>query len=398
MALSVEQRVQKAHIWLMNEPKYCLYSGLFMTGTTAVLDDGCPTAYTDGFNTKYGRAFVETLKDEELRGLILHENLHKAFRHLTTWLDLYKQDKRLANMACDFVINLMIHDSDPDGKDVRLPEGGCLDEQYRGMDAGTVFRMLQTFGDGKGGENGSGSGDDGAETQEGGGLDEHGWDEAQEMSTKEREEISNQIDQALRQGALLAGKMKGDMPREITELLETKVDWREVLRDFITTFCAEREMSTYRRPNRRWIDRDVYLPSVIGESMGRLVVAIDTSGSIDEKVIGNFLSQVREICKTVVPEGIDLIYWDTSVCQHEVYDRDAFESLLTSTKPAGGGGTSPQCVSDYIRAKKLEPEAIVMLTDGYVDNWGTHWTAPMLWGVTTKNKQSNVGLTVFIGD
>jgi len=132
--------------------------------------------------------------------------------------------------------------------------------------------------------------------------------------------------------------------------------------------------------------------------MGRLVVAIDTSGSIDEKVIGNFLSQVREICKTVVPEGIDLIYWDTSVCQHEVYDRDAFESLLTSTKPAGGGGTSPQCVSDYIRAKKLEPEAIVMLTDGYVDNWGTHWTAPILWGVTTKNKQSNVGLTVFIGD
>ncbi len=48
--------------------------------------------------------------------------------------------------------------------------------------------------------------------------------------------------------------------------------------------------------------------------------------------------------------------------------------------------------------QKLEPEAIVMLTDGYVDNWGTHWTAPILWGVTTKNKQSNVGLTVFIGD
>ena len=174
MALSAEQRVQKAHIWLMNEPKYCLYSGLFMTGTTAVLDDGCPTAYTDGFNTRYGRAFVETLKDEELRGLILHENLHKAFRHLTTWLDLYKQDKRLANMACDFVINLMIHDSDPEGVNVRLPEGGCLDERYRGMDAGTVFRMLQTFGDGRGGKNGSGSGDDGAETQEGGGLDEHG--------------------------------------------------------------------------------------------------------------------------------------------------------------------------------------------------------------------------------
>lgn len=397
MALSAEQRVQRAHIWLMNEPKYCLYSGLFMTGTTEVLDSGCPTAYTDGFNTKYGRAFIEKLKDEELRGLILHENLHKAFRHLTTWIDLYKEDKRRANMACDFVINLMIHDSDPQGKDVRLPEGGCLDEQYRGMDAGTVFRMLKDKQD-KGNGDGKGSGGDGSEEETSGGLDEHGWDEAQEMSTKEREEISNQIDQALRQGALLAGKMNGATPREITELLESKVDWREALRDFITTFCAEREMSTWRRPNRRWVDRDVYLPSAIGESVGRLVVAIDTSGSINDKVIGEFLSQVRHICTTVMPEAIDLIYWDTSVCQHEVYDRDAFDSLVTSTKPKGGGGTDPQCISDYIRAKKLQPEAIVVLTDGYVSSWGTHWTAPMLWGVTTKGKQSNVGLTIYIGE
>lgn len=396
MALSAEQRVQRAHIWLMNEPKYILYSGLFMTGTTTVADDGCPTAYTNGFDTTYGRAFIEKLKDEDLRGLILHENLHKAFRHLTTWLDLYKQDKRLANMACDYVINLMIYDSDPTGKDVRLPEGGCLDEQYRGMDAGTVFRMLKDKQDKESGD-GSGAGNDGTETQEGEGFDEHGWDEAQEVSPKQQEEISNQIDQALRQGALLAGKMNGAMPREITELLESKVDWREALRDFITTFCAEREISTWRRPNRRWVDRDVYLPSAVGESVGRLVIGADMSGSMNA-VLGKVLGEIAQICKTVSPEAIDLIYWDTHVCQHEVYDRDAFDSLITSTKPKGGGGTSPQCVSDYIRDKKLQPEAIIMLTDGYVDTWGTHWNAPILWGVTTKGKQANVGLTIYIGD
>jgi predicted metal-dependent peptidase len=391
MSLSAEQRVQKAHIWLMNEPKYCLYSGLFMMGQTSVVDN-FPTAYTDGFNTKYGRTFVEKLKDEELRGLILHENLHKAL-----WHDLYKQDPRKANMACDYVINLMIYDSDPEGKDVKLPEGGCLDEQYRGMDAGTVFRMLKDKkdkGDGDGSESGSGD----SEAQTSGGLDEHGWDEAQEMSRAERAEVEDQIDQALRQGALLAGKMKGDMPREIKDLLESKIDWREALRDFITTFCDEKDLSTWRKPNRRWVDRDVYLPSTVGESVGSLVIAIDTSGSINNEVIGKFLGEVRQICKTVTPESIELLYWDTRVAQHETYDRDSFDALITSTKPRGGGGTSPQCVSNYIRDKKLEPEAIIMLTDGVVDNWGTHWTAPMLWGITSKGVESNVGLSIHIGD
>ena len=74
--------------------------------------------------------------------MILHENLHKAFRHTTTWKHLYKEHAQLANMACDFVINLMIVDSDPSGNDVALPDGGLLDPKYKGMDAGAVFRDL----------------------------------------------------------------------------------------------------------------------------------------------------------------------------------------------------------------------------------------------------------------
>jgi predicted metal-dependent peptidase len=410
--LSAEQRVQKAHIALMNEPKYCLYSGIFMMGRTAVVDQGCPTAYTDGFNTRYGRAFVDKLSDPELRGVILHENLHKAFRHLTTWEDLYKKHPRKANMACDYVINLMIYDSDPEGKFVTLPEGGLLDEQYRGLDAGTVFRLLKDNGGGKGrgrkgekGETGDNGGSDGSEPSDGGddeetqgGFDEHGWDEAKELSSAEKEKIARDIDQALRQGALLAGKLGANVPREITDILESKIDWRDALREFITSYCAEKDLSTWRRPNRRWVDRDVYLPSTIGESVGQLVIGIDTSGSINNEIIGQFLGEVRAICQSVTPESIELLYWDTRVCQHESYDRDSFDALLTSTKPRGGGGTYPQCVSNYIRDKKLKPEAIIMLTDGFVDGWGRDWNAPMLWGVTVKGNQSDVGVTVYIGD
>jgi predicted metal-dependent peptidase len=301
------------------------------------------------------------------------------------------------------VINLMIYDSDPNGTFVSLPEGGLLDEKYRGLDAGTVFRMLKQKKQGEGkskGENGDGSesGDDGDDEETGGGFDEHGWEDAKELSQGEKDKIAHDIDQALRQGALLAGKLGANVPREIAEILESKINWRDALRDFITTFCDDKDVSTWRKPNRRWVDRDVYLPSTIGESVGRLVLAIDMSGSIGSREIGEFLGEVQQICKTVTPEAIDLLYWDTQVCQHEVYERDSFDALLTTTKPRGGGGTKPQCVSDYMRDKKLKPEAIVMLTDGHVDGWGTHWNAPMFWGITTKGITADVGITVHMGD
>lgn len=390
MKLTAEQRIQRAHVALMNEPKYCLFSGIFMIGKIEVRDD-IPTACTNGRDVLYGRKFVDKLTEQELRGLILHEAKHKSFRHLTIWKHLYEQDARRANMACDYVINLMIHDSDPEGKFVKLPEGGCLDEKYRGMDAQTVFKLLE----GKCGRKGNGQ-PEGSDGGSGAGLDDHDWEGAQEMTQSERETLANDIDQALRQGAILAGKMSGNVPREITDALTPKVDWRQVLRDFVTSHCAERDESTWRRPARRWITQDVYMPSSISETLGRIVVGIDMSGSIGTDEIGQFLGELRSICETVKPDGVDILYWDTQVCRHEPYERDQLDSLLQSTKPAGGGGTDPQCIPEYIKAKKIEAECAVVLTDGHVWQWGEGWPVPVLWGITTENITAPVGKSVTI--
>lgn len=385
--LSVEQRVQKAHVWLMKNPKYCLYSGIFMLGKVTV-DETIPTAATNGRDVMYGRKFVDELTDPELRGLILHENLHKAFRHLTMWKHLYEKNPQLANMACDYVINLMITDSDPQGVDVKLPEGGCYDPKYRGMDAATVYRMLEEEEECESGGGGQGEG--------GSGFDSHDWDGAQEMSKEEQESLAKDIDQALRQGALLAGKMKGNVPREVTDALTPKVDWRAALREFVSSVCADKDEATWRRPNRRWISQDVYMPSLIGESVGRIVVAVDMSGSIGANEIGQFLGEIKDICDNVHPEAIDLLYWDTDVCKHEVYERDTLGNLISSTKPAGGGGTDPQCIPDFIRANKIKAECAVILTDGYVASWGTGWDCPTLWGITTANITAQNGKSVHI--
>ena len=399
--LSVEQRVQKAHVWLMKNPKYCLYSGILMIGKTSVEDD-VPTACTNGRDTMYGRKFSEKLSDKELRALILHENLHKAFRHTTMWQHLYKDWPQLANMACDYVINILIHDSDPQGTEVALPGSGLLDFKFRGLDAGEVFRRLKKEADDNDSINVKT-----VDNQEGrdvpidrsgngpGGLDDHDWESAEGLTTEEKETLARDVDQALRQGAILAGKMSANVPREISELTEAKVDWREAMREFVTSFCQDKDESTWRRPSRRWIGEDVYMPSVIGEAVGRIVVGIDMSGSIGPQEIGEFLSELKKICETVRPEGIDLMYWDTAVCQHEKYEQDQLDNLLSSTKPRGGGGTNPQCIVDYIAAKKIKAECAVILTDGYVSSWGQGWQCPTLWGITT-DVVSEIGKTVAI--
>lgn len=384
--LTVEQRIERSHIELMKHPHFVAYSGVLMVGGVTVKEaDECPTAYTNGRDVVYGRDFVAKLNDSDLRGLILHENKHKMYRHLATWQHLHKINPQKANKACDYVINLEIDD---EGKRtsgfVSVPKGGLLDEQYRGLNAQEVFHKLQD--------------DDGDGQGQGSGLDEHGWDEAQEMSAEEADKLSKEIDQAIRQGAILAGKVKGTLDRCFNDLLSAKVDWKEALREFVSSVCNGKDESTWRKPNRRWLQHDIYMPSTISETMGRVVVAIDTSGSIDDQAVNRFLSEVVAIMNNVNPEMVDLIYWGSDVVGHEVYGLGDADRMKVSTKPKGGGGTSPSCITKYLKDKNIVPECAIVLTDGYVGNdWGGHWTSPVLWAIVGGCKAvPTVGSAIYV--
>jgi predicted metal-dependent peptidase len=393
--LSAEQRLTRATVWLMNEPQYAAFSGLYLMGSVEV-KDGLPTAATNGRDEFYGREFLDKLTDQEIRGLKLHETWHKAGRHMMIWRYLTERDARVANMAMDFVINLFIHDSDPQGRNVKLPEGGLLDEQYRGMDVGEVFEKLMKDGHGTKRikvrivtKDGTGQGEPDS-------MDEHDWDGAAELTAEEAEQLAEEIDSALRQGALMAGKLGGDLPRGLEEMLAPKVRWEDEMREFVTAACTGHDLPSYRKPNRRYMGGKLILPTHISETVGRIVIGVDASGSIWGSVLTAFLSEVNELCRIVKPEAVDLLYWDSSVAGHEVYDENSYAGMLTSTKPRGGGGTSPQCVIDYIKEKAITPECIVMLTDGEVCGWGEPWPAPTLWCITEKRIVSPVGRSVHI--
>jgi len=381
-----ERKVQRAKIALMRNPKFALLSGILMVGRT-IVDDNVPTASTNGRDEKYGRAFINELSDKELTFVIAHEASHKMYRHLTTYRKLYDENPSLANQACDYVINLMLSDTDPDQSVIAMPTYksgakrgeimGLIDERFRGMNSKQVFDILKEEDDGSGGD--------------GGGFDEHDWEEATKgMSEQEKKDLARDIDQAIRQGLMaqqkIAGKERGNGDRELAELLEPKVDWREVLREFVKATCNAKDTSSWRRVNRRFLSLGTYMPSMIGEKVGHIVIGIDTSGSVGERELSEFLSEVKGVCEEVNPEKIDLIYWGSDVVAHEEYEGNAVANIVSSTKPMDGGGTSPSCVSEYLNEKKIVPECIIVLTDGYVgDDWGKEWTAPILWAIVGGN-------------
>lgn len=387
--LTAEQRLKKAHVALMRHPETALYAGVLMLGTNEVVDEPI-TAYTDGLNKRYGRAFIEAVckTDAELNGLVLHEALHIVFRHLLHNRDLFKEDRDRANMAADYVVNDVITHLD-DKTLARLPDGGLVDMKYHNMNMREVYRLLKNeCKKGKGGgvpQQGQGQGNGSGSSDQPYKFDEHDF-EGQDATPEELRQIEAQIDRAIREGALLAGRLGAKIPKSITELLEPAVDWRKELAEFVSSYARGKDEYTWRSFNRRAVANDIYMPIVQNETMGEIVVAIDTSGSIGQAQINEFASELVSICEAATPEAIRVLWWDTMVHGEQRFT-DNYQNMATMLKPLGGGGTRVGCVAEYMNKHKVNAEFVLVFTDGHVEN-SPKWdiSMPTLWFVTDNRR------------
>ena len=419
--ISQEDRVKRAHIKMMKHPETALYSGVMLMGKSEVSEEMF-TAYTDGVNKKYSKPFLETIDCEpKLRGLVLHENLHVALKQIPRGKDMFKEDRQIANMAADFVVNdiiFCIKGTISGGSEaiVQLPDGALHDEFFRNWNMREVYNYIRKEnperGKGKGsssgspsddGEQGDGGEDDspnkspsqggkqdnkikanGKEYDMGGdGFDEHDWESFKDMTPEEIKEMSEGIDKALREGGMLAGRMGAKMPRAIGELLEPKIDWRDALRDFVSSAMKGKDEFTWRRMNKRQMANDIYMPSMENETIGEVIVAIDTSGSIGSAELTEFATELASICDLVQPEAVRVLWWDTMVHGEQVFKPESFNNIASLLKPLGGGGTHVGSVAKYINEKKLTAECVIVFTDGYVEN-DVEWNIvpPTLWMIT----------------
>lgn len=374
-------RLKKVKVDIIKHKEFCRFGGVL--GVHKIDNTiSPPTACTNGMTVTFHEEFVDSLTTPELRFLVLHEAMHNAFRHLHVWRKLSEENHRLANIACDYFVNLALVDMDKDEGFAVMPKVGIQPEaKYRGWDVKRIFEDLKQNPPEGGGE-GNGEGD-----RSGDGMDGHGWGEAQAMSEEQVKAQAAEIDKALRQGEMLAKKLgsgKGNRQGVFGDLLNTKIDWRNALREFVQETCQGRDESTWRKPNRRYLSNDTYMPSMYSEKMGDLVIGMDTSGScFDSAEMTRFVSEIKAIVEMVHPERVRVVYWDSEVQGEQVFEDGQFE--ISNVRPQGGGGTDGSVLFDYLRAKHIRPQAIVQFTDGYVGSWG-NTDVPTLWAVTSHHR------------
>lgn len=384
--MNAQDRIKQATIAIMRHPTWCAFSGVIACGDNKV-KDGVPTAVTDGYNKYYGEAFVNKLADAELRFVVLHEALHVAYRHLNVWKALWDQDKRRTNIAADHFVNLALVDTDKGEGFIKMPKVGVQPRpEYRGMSVRQIYNLLAT------------GPDDDADNPDGeGGFDQHDFEKAGQPAAADQQAQADEISRALRQGeqvARMRGKGKGGRDALMSDLLQPRQDWKQLLREFVQEQCSGRDESTWSRPNRRFIGEDIYMPSMYSESLGPIVVGFDTSGScFSGTVINRFASELAAIIAEMRPESVLVVYWDYGVQHTQKFEHGAFN--VTDLKFKGGGGTDGSSLFRYLKEQSVVPSAIVNFTDGYVGSWGTS-DVPTLWAITERNITAPWGRSIHI--
>lgn len=341
-----------------------------------------PTACTDGWDVWYNPDFFMQLSLPERRGLILHETGHKVWQHLSVWHHLMQRDARLANIAMDHVDNLWLHEMDAGRGFIAIPSIGIQpNPEYHGMSVEQVFNDLLRN----------------PPPQQQQSLDTHA---PADISKEEQEQRIEKMKTAVRNSQMAANAARGDKLGKSSglfgDLLDPKIDPYAILREILTRTVRGFGQSTWRRPNRRFLGYDIYMPGSQAVAAQDLVIGIDTSGScFGTKTMTRFITELEHILTSVKPRTTHVIYWDSEVTGHQTFTDGRFS--VADAKPVGGGGTNGSVLFDYMREKQISASAIIQFSDGDVGSWGDT-TVPTIWALTDKRKTAPFGTTIYIGD
>lgn len=336
-----------------------------------VEDESMDTMGTDGSSIFYNPKFVESLTIDEIVFVLAHEVMHVALQHAHR---LEYRNREKFNVAADYVINqTLVND-----RVGTMPKIALYNPELVRKGNGTAEGVYELLPDKPKGYPQAG--------QPGGALDQVKPATGDESTIKQKQaEINIAVAQAVNTAKIM-GKLPGSLKRFTDELLAPKVDWRAVLREFLTR--AKTEFS-YARPKRRSLSEDVYLPGLTGENIGKVCIAVDCSGSIDQSTLDVFGSEIAAIIEDTNPEEVHVVYFDSEVQKHEAFPRGEKPVLTTE----GGGGTAFSPVFEYLLEKQIDPVACVFLTDLQCSDFGVQPDYPVLW-VTTDETHAPFGRVV----
>jgi predicted metal-dependent peptidase len=330
--------LNKAKIALMSRADSAFFTTLAFS-LKHIFDDSIKTAATNGTQVRYNTEFFMSLSHDERIFLMLHEAMHCAYLHMERGKSF---NQRKFNVAADHVINLQLKE-----RGFKMPSMGLADDQYKGMSTEEVYALLPEQPDN---EPMAGFGED---------LEAPG-----DGSPAASEQLASDMQDILCQAAMqskMSNDSPGTIPGEIQifldRLLTPKLPWNRILLKYLRTFS--KNDYSFRKPNRRFFPRH-YLPSLFGENLMNLAIAVDTSGSVSDHEFNRFVTETHSILRMMKPEKITMIQFDTEL--KLVADVKNVKDLMNMNF-SGRGGTHIDPVLEWANVNK--PQLLIVFTDGY---------------------------------
>lgn len=351
-------------------------------------DEKIGTAATDGRVLKYNEEWLEEVKQkygiEAVITIIAHEVLHCALGHV--WRR-GTREALLWNIASDYATNIILKESG-----FKLPPEALVNETYTGKTAEDIYALLQKnkvledtlipldnhdlwgrLNDGNNGDKNvaKGTSNIGPIKRDTAGALENEW---------ENRLIS--VANALKS----QGKLPATLERIVKEIAQPQIPYRYVLAEYMQRIENEYAWGPF---DRRFVHAGGYLPSTNSEGFDEIVVAIDTSGSISEDEIKQFIGEVMSIA-SIGANTLHIIFCDAKV---QGWYTTSAQDEVRPFRIKGGGGTDFRPVFDEIKRKGIQPAVLVYLTDGYGD-YPEQPEYPVLWVMTRDHQKPPFGRVV----
>jgi len=417
--MKLEKRLNQVRTFL-------LHSHPFFGTITAVMkfeiSEKTPSiAATDCHKTIYFHPECEKLSNEELLFVTLHEILHAALMHAQRRAN---RNYYLWSIACDYAVNSILIDE----MKKKMPESipGLYDKAFSGKTAEEIYRILEEelrktatlklrFGFCTGESRSSG-------TQTGRSfeievvlsLDEKGdirvesgklpSDLIEPKNQAEAREAEERMKSVIVQAHLLAQKFersRGTIPSSvlefIREIIEPKVPFERLLARYTSQIISGKSEYTYNPVNKKYaLYYDAVLPTVRGEEAPKVVLAVDTSGSISSDELKIFAGAIKKL-STITPE-LTVVTCDCTIQQ--VIKASEIEEFLRNLKFKGRGGTSHVPVFEWIEKeyvkKEGKPDVVICLTDGYSEYPKKKPNYPVIWCLTPNHQNPPWGQKLII--
>jgi len=331
-----------------------------------------PTMDVDTITLRYNPDFVKALTIPETIGVLVHEALHCALGHCLPDRRANRNVKKWGR-AIDYAVNLLVLNAK-----LELPEGGLVDYKFANMTAERIYDLLP--------DEPTDNNASQLDLSNFGDIREPTHEDGTPLSSGEIKQIEGEWKMAVKQATEIA-KQAGTLPLNFEEIIdelnkEPQVDWREEFRYCMTS--SNKADYSWARSNRRFVGQGIYLPSLYAPSMGPIIWAVDSSGSVSQNEFEVFGSEFNAVAEETQPEVIHFMWCDTKL--HGIEEITMDQMPVDKIKPLGRGGTHFNRPFEWVEEQGIRPDCLVYLTDLYGECTIDPPDYPVLWINTSKEK------------